>query len=193
MGALRAAFGGFAGGVAAIIALGVLAFPAVVNAEERAGRIFFAVGVGTGLAWPDDPQFEPGPTSGLVWDVTYGWELTPHWAVGVDFGTWQNSWLGLPFHFHTGFDPRIEWTPGGGDGVVLGLAAGLGATDGVRPPGTTRHGAAVSARAAYRVDLGRGLAATIVGGTHTHFYGKGTAVIPFLVAELRVYGDLDAQ
>ncbi len=161
------------------------------EAPTRTDAIFFAITAGLGLALPDDPQFDPGPTLGGIWEITFGWGLTDSLALGIDFGTWQNSWLGLPFHFHNAFAPRLEFDPGQLDGLVLSLAVGLGTTDGVRPPNHTRHGLAITPRAAWRWDIGQGSTLALVTGLHVHPYldFPEVALIPFLVGELRIYGD----
>lgn len=164
------------------------------QAQSRGDTIFFAAAAGSGVALPDDPQFAAGARPGAVWEVFFGWGLTDNWAIGIDFATWQTSWLGLPFHYHNGFHPRVEWTPWGGDGVVLALSSGLSTTDGVKPPASTRQGVGVSPRLGYRFAVDGGLTLTAAVGAHQHLYLGGTsATVPFLVGELRMYGDFGGR
>jgi hypothetical protein len=171
------------------VALLIMAVAVQGHTQDRGDTIFFSTAVGLGEAWPDDVQFDRGPTLGVAWEVLVGWGLTEYLAVGIDFGTWQTSLLGLPFHFHNGFTPRLEWTPFGGDGLFFGVGSGLGTTDGVVPPNRTRHGIAVNPRAGFRWALPGGAAvATVVGAWVHHYPGQGTAVVALSVLEIRMYG-----
>lgn len=180
-----------------LVALALSSLGATAEAESppREDTIFFATTVGGGLAMPGKEQFDPGPTPGGYWEVTVGWGLTRHLALGIDFGTWQNSWLGLPYHFHNAFAPRLELAPlDSGDGLILSLAAGLGTTDGVEPPKETRHGIAITPRISWRWALGSSAAVALVTGLHVHVYVEGgQAFNPYAAIELRFFGRHDVE
>ena len=164
-------------------------FTGAASAADRADTIFYGLAGGLGAAFPDDAQVGRGPKPGVLWEVAFGWSLGSHWALAVDFGTWQTELLGVPYHYHNGFTPRVEWAPGGDGGLVLAMAAGLGTTDGVVPPKVARRGLAVTPRLGYRFDLGRGAALmpSLTAYTHRYTSGGGT-LVPGLVVELRLYG-----
>jgi hypothetical protein len=148
-------------------------------------HIFFEVAAGGGLAWIDHPEASRSGKPGAVPVLAFGWAPNRRWAIGGEFTTWLTNHLATPVHLHT-IGPRIELAPNGPLGLFARGTLGYALTEGnlieVRPGG----GAGLSA--GWRWQIGRGVALAASAGAHAHLYASGTALFPFVSAELRYYG-----
>jgi hypothetical protein len=158
--------------------------PSPQLSPDRARTVFFDGTVGAGLARIDTAGVDSSPTLGATWRVGVGWSPSAIFAVGFSFATWQRNAIGTPIHLHA-LGPCFELTPGGGDGVVVSLAVEYAETDGDAPK---RYGGALTPALGYRFAAGSWLAPTVRFGADLARYDGGSAIVPFLELQVRVYG-----
>ncbi len=167
------------------VLLAVIPGTAFAQTRGRDGTVFFDASVGAAVARVDSPGVSGDPQLGVSWRVGVGWSPSALFAVGFSFATWQRSALGTPIHLHA-LGPRFEITPSGGDGLVTTLAVEYAETDGDAPK---RYGGALTPSLGYRFRANRWLSPTLRFGADLALYdGGGSALVPFVELELRVYG-----
>ncbi len=159
---------------------------AKTDTEGRASTVFFSLNLGPSAGWISHPEIKKNGQLGLEYDAAFGLGLTRRWAIGFELSTWSPPNIdGNPSHLHL-FAPRVEYTVGEKDGLVLAAAAGLALADG---SAVKSLGFGIMSQMGYRVPLSKLITLAPQFGTHVAIHEDGGyALAPFAAVELRFWG-----
>ncbi|MFB6351455.1 MAG: hypothetical protein ABEN55_09690, partial [Bradymonadaceae bacterium] len=153
-------------------------------AAGTAPGIYFGGSIGVSTMRLEAPDLTDEWREGAVWDLHFGWQVSPRWAVGGQFLTWGTELTLEPVHLHT-IGATFEFRPFPDRGLVVGSTTGLALTEGELD---NRAGFAQALTAGWRWPVARWIVLSTRLALHGHLYSNGNALFPLVAVAGRYYG-----